>query len=169
MHYFKRISSDEIKLPEIIGAALLTQEEAEQGEEYIYYPVFNDGGSPYWYLRTPGEEDGSIVCMDGVIIDDVTDVDFFDDGGGWKFDLEYGCGNRPALYFSSSLSAVGVKPGDKLEIGGVSFTIITDTIALCDSYISVEIFDKETNDYEKSAIKKRVDSWFEHRIKPFIS
>lgn len=163
MRYFKQISSDEIKLPSITGAGLLTLEEVKLGEAYIKNPVFHQG-TPYWYLRTHGEDDETVFVMKGASIYDAVKTTFDDESDDWMFDFVTGCGKRPALYFSSSLSEVGANHGDRFEIGEFSFTIITDNIALCDSYIPVEFYI-----YNESVIQESIDTWFENDIKPFLS
>ncbi len=82
-----------------------------------------------------------------------------------------GTGTRPVLIYESGLLAAGLKPGDVIEYESwrpyLSFTVLSDTLAIFNSYISNEEFDKSSNDYENSAIKERVDKWFEDNKKYF--
>ena len=72
-------------------------------------------------------------------------------------------GVRPALEISKSS---GYKIGESVDFGGHSFTIISDTYALCDDMIGECAFRKDfkaknSNEYEASDIKRYVEAWFE--------
>ena len=156
----------EFQLPEIDYASLLTKEECENAEEYIPSPLmFRDLYPNCWYLRTPGDEDGTVaLAEENYVADDFAEVNW-DDYGPFNDDEDstdnkFGTGNRPALYFKTSLLDAGAELGSGIRIGNERFTVIAEKIALCDSYISVDIFDEKTNDYEESDIKERVDKWF---------
>ena len=63
--------------------------------------------------------------------------------------------------------------GDNVVIGKYTFTAISNTILFSDraAWYDVEnntygYFDDETNVYENSLAKRRVDAWFEKKIKP---
>ena len=169
----KRVTktTHEITLPKPVYATLPSAEEIEGAEGLIgpseYYdapPTF----SGYYYLRTPGEAENTIMYAAGDSVEDETDPDFDDPGpDGFFPDFHYGTGNRPLLVFEKSLYEAGCKPGDQFTVGWPwSFTVIGEKIALSNQLISLDIFDEETNVYEDSAIKKRVDEWFEKEIKP---
>ena len=61
-----------------------------------------------------------------------------------------------------------IELGDEIIIGNWNLTVITPKLILCNDYIDTEIFDENTNVYEDSDVKKRVDAWFENEIKPYL-
>lgn len=130
---------------EFEGAILLSVEEAqswltEKEREY----------ENYWWLRTPERYgracfvfyDG-YVSQSGNYTDDLNDI-------------------RPAL----KIKNIGnLKVGDIFKIGEYNFKIISPELAwLYHQDIGTDIFDKETNVYENSYIKKVVDKWYENEI-----
>ena len=162
-----RLEEPQQPLPTPIGATLLTPEEYDDFIKIIYkitLRVPSDYGCfpEVWYLReeTPAD-DGQVQCSDGEScapgwFDSVLDDDL----------LCSGTGTRPVLIYESGLLAAGLKPGDVIEYERwghyLSFTVLSDRLAIFNSYISNEEFDKSSNDYENSAIKERVDKWFEN-------
>ena len=153
----------DVTLPNPIAATLPTAEDVE-GARYLIDDAFPvpEAVTPYYYLRTPGDEDGTVLLAAGGSVDEGTDPDWFDDGP--DADRSYGTGNRPVILFEESLYDCGAHPGDSFRIGDWPFTIIGEKTAIADRYISVEVFDEETNEYEDSAIKQRVDKWFADEI-----
>ena len=78
------------------------------------------------------------------------------------------------VYIGANSTVVGnVTIGDNVIIGKNTFTAISDTILFSDkaAWYDAEndtygYFDDTTNVYENSLAKKRVDAWFEEKIKP---
>ena len=121
-------------------ATLLTVEEAKQ------IPVNILKFLGVWWLRSPGKDPGkvAVVNYDGSI-------------------YEQGCcvnsvphEVRPALLLQSS----GLPVGSRLQVGIYDFTVVLPEIALSDTTIATMCFDRETDDYERSDIRKSVDDWF---------
>lgn len=157
-------------LPEPRYATLLSAEEYKELHEFISDVEYEDTYDmiPYdWYLRSPGTDDpNSITLADGDGITDETEPDYDDYRLAPEFPFgKYGTGNRPIIVFADSLYDAGLKQGDKFTVFGNPFTVINDKIAILDKYISTDVFDKETTVYENSAIKQRVDDWFDSEIK----
>lgn len=78
---------------------------------------------------------------------------------------------RPALYFNLSpdpnFSALNI--GDKVEVEGLIFTVISDNIMLCDTSIGEWAFQshlnvKDANNYELSDVKIFIDRWYTRDI-----
>ena len=158
----------ELTLPEPEYATLLSVEEFQAYKQYIRPADYIYRCTPIpvaWYFRPPGDIPGKITCA---YADYVAETD-----PGWENPESeqlaaegYGTGNRPVLVFEESLFAAGAKPGDRFSVGLLwPFTVLSDTLAICDEYISTEVFDTKANDYETSAIKKRVDGWFQRILK----
>ena len=100
------------------------------------------------WLRNPGHHD-KFACY----------VDFFGTvsySGGSIYDAD---GIRPALQICN-LGSFNV--GDIFSIGEYYFKIISPELAwLYKQDIGFDIFDKESNNYETSHVKRVVDAWFE--------
>lgn len=124
-----------------------------------------------WYLRTPAEngEIWVVLCYDE--IDEPFPVDFEDypPNGPW------GTALRPIIKLVSSTLKDGtaLETGDNVVIGKNTFTAVSDTILFSDRAAWYDkkndtfgYFDDETNIYENSLAKRRVDAWFNEKIKP---
>ena len=135
--------------PYITGATLLSVEEAKNLNKEILKADKN------WWLRSPGDsgicaacvfgEDGCVIAHGLIVVSTL--------------------GVRPALEISN-LESSGYKIGESVYFGGYSFTIISDTYALCDDMIGECAFckypkAKDVNKYETSDIKRYVETWFE--------
>ena len=104
-------------------------------------------------------------------IDEPYPVDFEDypPEGSW------GTALRPIIKLSSSVLKDGttLEIGDNVVVGKNTFTAISNTILFSDkaawydeSNDTYGCFDDKTNVYENSLAKKRVDAWFDAKIKP---
>ena len=135
---------------EIIGATLLSLEEAKQLDKEILKASGN-----WWWLRSPSIYDkyyNQAACAHG-------------DNGYVYVLVELSVGVRPALCISN-LSSSNLQIGDKFEFGGRNFTVISDKYALCDEVIGRCAFRKDweakdANSYEASDVKVFVDQWFD--------
>ena len=157
---------ENVKLPKIIEATLLSSEELEECAEFIKDPGYFE--TQYWYLRTPYDDD-TIGLVFGNCEETPTEPDYLDvppDGPS-------GTGLRPVLRLESSILSDGSKlsAGDIVHIGSNQFTAISDTLLLSDFMIGFEAednsygcFDEETNIYEESEAKRKVDKWFKYEI-----
>lgn len=148
-----RVIAREVNL-EITGATLLTVEEARELPEKLRKRSYL-----WWWLRSPGKDSSHIayVGFDGAINNYGADVD------------KYTGRVRPAIIISN-LDAFNLQIGDTFVFGRAEFEIITNSKALCSTWIEISPFREDwkaddTNDYEKSDIKKIVDEWFEKSIK----
>lgn len=142
-----------VSSPKILGATLLSVEEAETllaKDEKIY--------KKWWWLRTPGDDDDDACYVDkaGYI---------FPNGYVWD---NYGSGVRPALKIDTSSS--NIKVGDVFMFGGKEFKVLTPKLAWmhkddigCCAFRN-DVFAPNTNNYEASDIKKLVDAWFNKAI-----
>lgn len=132
---------------EFEGATLLSVEEAqswltEEEKEY----------ENYWWLCTPDRNNNRCACF--VFYDG-----YISPSGNYTDDLN---DIRPAL----KIKNIGnLKVGDIFKIGEYEFKIISPDLAwLYHQDIGTDIFDRETNVYENSHIKKVVDEWYEKEI-----
>ena len=65
-------------------------------------------------------------------------------------------GVRPALKIEHYEH---LKPGEKVIIKDLSFTILNDGILLCDTIVSKVMFDETSNNYDTSYIKTWLENW----------
>lgn len=131
---------------DIFGATLLTTEEAKQLPQEILTTVADN-----WWLRSPGISNENAACVFG--------KHGYVHPYGDCADKEFGV--RPAITFVSS----DLEVGDKFITFGYEWTVVFPNKALCDDVIGYSAFRKDwqmpdANDYEKSDIKKYIDSWF---------
>lgn len=140
----KKITTyEEIEL-DITGATLLTTEEAKVLRDRLR--TYHD----WWWLRSPDYHSvkAAIAYKDGygVVSDDDVAV-------------------RPILEIYN-LESSNLKIGDRFEFGEKEFEVISNNKAFCTSDIGHHCFrtdweTSDTNDYEKSDVKKFIDEWFE--------
>ena len=122
-------------------ATLLSVEEATKIPTFMLkFPVA-------WWLRSKGDssDKGVVVGSDGFIY-----------RRGYEINSIFRA-VRPALV----LEAHDRSTGNTIHVGGHSFTIVLPHIALADESIGISCFDRTSNDYESSEIKKKVDEWFQ--------
>lgn len=157
-------------LPEITEVTLLSSEELEDCEEAI--DSIKDFEHGYYYLRT-AYEDNQIGIAFSMYEVDPTDPDFED----FPPNGSSGTLLRPILRLASANLKDGtmLEAGDNVVIGKNTFTAISDTIIFSDKAAWYDeendtygYFDDETNIYENSLAKQRVDAWFEEKIKPYL-
>jgi hypothetical protein len=112
-----------------------------------------------WWLGTPGNfsKFAAFVHKSGAV-----------DAPGNYVDLEYGV--RPVLRINN-LEANNLGKGDKISVGGLSWTVISEELALCDCLIGKVPFKSGdyhavgANVYESSDIRTWLNSWaLEHSI-----
>ena len=142
----------ELKDLEITGATLLS------AEEYEKYKIKISSRKDYWWwLRSSGlsESCAHYVNYCGYV-----------SSRGDYVDNNY-TAVVPALKIILNSD---FEIGDKIKFGDQTFTIISDNYALCDDNIGYHCFredweESDSNDYEKSDIKKFIDDWFERSKK----
>ena len=168
------------KLPEPVRATLLTVDEYNEFASIIdriehRLPEQVRFGN-YFYLREEEpQDDGTVAYVDDGDVQRTraSYFDFFEDPEDKDAKTD-GTGTRPVLVYKSGLFAAGLKPGDVIAYTDpilydvCSFTVLSDTMAICNKIISNEVFDDFCNDYENSAIKERVDEWFEEKVRKKI-
>lgn len=105
----------------------------------------------WWWLRSPGyyKFDAAFVYSDGSLYN--TSV---------RNDSGY---VRPALRISN-LESSNLKIDGKLELDGKTWTVISNELALCDSWVKQMAFRSDwqamdANQYEKSDVKKWLDEY----------
>lgn len=137
---------DEFK---VIGATLLSIEEAEKLPQHLrVYPC-------WWWLRSPGthQDYAARVNYDGSIC-------YY---GNYVNDINFCV--RPALKLKSS----NLEIGDKFEIGGIEFEVISDNLAFCMRDIGRCAFREDweaqdANAYETSDVRQFVEEWFKSAV-----
>lgn len=141
---YKKITSYKPTKLDIVGATLLSTDEAEA------LPLRLRQYKSWWWLRSsiPYSDlaacvnyDGSVDCFASYIDDDGSDI-------------------RPALQIKNFENS-NLEIGDILKFENKEFEIISDTLAFCTTDIGKHRFDTDHNNYEKSEVKKYVDEWFE--------
>lgn len=143
----KRYIEQEIEL-DIEGVTLLSVEEAKKLPEDILSCGY------WWWLRSPGYNDGSaaVVLHYGTVREH-----------GFRVNRVDGA-VRPA-FIISSIESANLKFGDKIKIMGIEATVISDKLALADEPVGHTYFRKDfkapdANDYEKSDIKTWLEDWW---------
>lgn len=142
----------------ITKATLLSVEEYEACKNII--PNIGD----WWWLRSAGGYSGLPAYVYngyyGNIVEYVSIRYGIQDPGGAV---------RPALFFKTQSNSLLTK-GDKVAVAGLTFTVISDNMMLCDSAIGNCAFRKnymakDASVYEVSDIKKYVAEWFNKTFK----
>ena len=131
---------------EITEITLLSKEEYEKAKENIQLLAC------WWWLRSPGRSyyaayvyGGGWVCANGIGVDYV------------------GIAVRPALKIRN-LESTNLQIGDKIQLAGYTWTVISGGIVLCDEAVGRTCFRKDwkagdANAYEASDIKKWIRNW----------
>lgn len=128
----------------------------EETKEYLTREQLATGS--WWWLRSPGFNPtrAANVRSDGKVRTSGLDV-------------LYDIGVRPALRIAN-LDSSNLSKGDIIKVGGESWTIISDNLALCERIVEYSAFRADwkapdANVYEKSDVKKELDKWaLEHGI-----
>ena len=131
---------------EIEGITLLSLEEAKQ------VPVEKLAIGKWWWLRSPGN-----ISAFAEGVDEVGFVDMY----GRYVNAYYVV--RPALKISNSESA-NLEIGDSFDALGYTWTYVLNGIALCDSSIGYHRFDKASNVWKTSELKKWLEDWFSKKM-----
>ena len=153
--FAERLIVERVDIP-IEGITLLSVEESQKLSKDILHCESDD-----WWLRSPGNSDDKAAVVRG--LDDCVDQD------GCSVDDEYGV--RPALRVHPFHSnPYGVRIGDTIRLFGYKWTVISDTLLLCNDLVDDIPFRKngkaeDTNDYEKSDIKKWLENWYKEQSK----
>ena len=125
----------------MIDISLLTIEEAEALPKNIR----EYGGR--WWLRTPGDYPDDVTCVHL--------------GGSIINSIYVGYNNyavRPVITVSN-LKDLKVSIRDTIFIQGQKYVVISDNKILYNDEVVYHRFSNESNDYDKSEIKKIVDNW----------
>ena len=132
---------------EIKGITLLSLDEAVQ------VPIEKLAIGSWWWLRSPGNDSNLVagVSLDGWVgmIDNIvyyTDVVV-----------------RPALKITNPVSA-NLEIGDRIDALGYTWTYVLDGMALCDSSIGYHRFDKVSNEWETSELKRWLENWLTKKM-----
>lgn len=136
---------------DIEGVTLLTKGEAEA------LPVELRKCSECWWLRSPGFIDDKAAFVYG-------DTGNVDDIG---ISADHKLGVRPALCVN--LKSIDLQIRDVIKIFGYDWTVISDSLILCDDTVGESPFRTDrnaldANDYETSDINKWLDEWYMDQI-----
>lgn len=102
----------------------------------------------WWWLRSPGCTSACAVVCCAVGI-----VDYY------GYEVDYFNGTvRPALTLSN-LDYEPLEIGEEISIEGKNYIAIGKDRVLYNDNLVLHRFDKKSNEYEKSEIKKIVDKW----------
>lgn len=136
-------------LSEEEAMTLLTKEQRQLCEEGVWA----------WWLRSPVSDNPGYVCVVGRR-----------DGELYVEDVDSIAAVIPALKISN-MKSLGLKTGERIQVAGETWSVISDDIAWCERSIGVSYFRTEkwlpdmsdympdANEYEKSDVKKRLDKW----------
>lgn len=138
---------------DIIDARLLSVEEAEKLP--LRLRLYYDG----WWLSTPTISNKGTVNEHNL-------VTYVESNGkintyGWH-PYDKMC-VRPALILNNP-QKFGIGNGSIIEFGGKEFEVISPSLAFCTDCIGKHRFSAETNDYEKSDIKRYIHWWLHSNI-----
>ena len=141
---------------DILGITLLSIEEAEALPKKI-----RSIDKPWW-LRSTGK-----YYINAAIVDDDGYVNDYGER------VYFNSGVRPALevgYERMCMVNPRLDRGDKINLAGYTWTVISDQYILCDDTIDECTFRKDgdvpdANDFEKSDIKRFLEDWFEKNVK----
>ena len=113
-------------------------------EEYEKYKEIIPKCKTCWWLRTPGyySNYASCVLYNGNVNYNGNNVNYYYNGV------------RPALK-----SEIFKEVGKKYSVGTFSFTCIDENLGIATVPISFNMFDDESNNYEKSYIRKWLIDW----------
>ena len=106
----------------------------------------------WWWLRSPGctSACAAVCCAVGT-------VDYY------GYEVNYFNGTvRPALTLSN-LDSEPLEIGEEISIAGKNYIAIGKDRVLYNDKLFLHRFDKKSNEYEKSEIKKIVDKWLNRR------
>lgn len=149
----KLVTITEEKDLKITGITLLSKEEAEAIPKEIRIRIRDNG----WWLRTPAEDFGTPADRFRVAV-----VSY----DNWiHYDSVY-CshlGVCPALKISG-LESSNLSIGEKFILAEQTWTIISESYALCDEVIGECNFCEDdvmedANNYEKSFVKRYIEKW----------
>ena len=126
---------------------LLSKEEYTDSKDVI--PLYDR----WWWLRSPGFFEYTAAFINGK----------YGDVGRNGYNVNEEFGVRPALKIRN-LSSLNLKIGDKVFLFGKQWTVISDSLVLCDEVIGETYFRKDfmspdANDYEHSDIKQWLENW----------
>lgn len=133
---------------DIKGITLLSKEEYRESQDIIPSRPFR------WWLRTPVEN-----------TDDWNDI-VHAIGVSSKRQSHSKLGVSPALIVELP---VGLERGDKVEVAGYTWTVLSSTLIHCDEVIAEMAFrknwkDTDCNVYEKSDVKKYLEEWYKNNF-----
>ena len=130
----------EITRDDFESVTLLTIDEYENSKALISH------SKSWWWLRSPGAYNNAAAYV-------FIDGDVYPDG----FLVNKAAGVRPAFKLEF-MKASELNPGDKVQIGKYTATVLYDDMLLLDSFVTKHVFDEESNVWRKSAIKKYIES-----------
>ncbi len=135
-----------IKNEDVVNIDLLSQEEAEAIPQWIL------ACGRWWWLRSPGlkspglnSDRAAFVINDGSVYGSGSDVNYDDTGV------------RPALQISN---LPPLEVGETVKVfGKMAQYVGNDKVLLCEPIFESR-FDAESNNYEQSEVKQKLDKWF---------
>ena len=136
----------------IDGITLLSQKEYEAAKKHI--PALNHS----WWLHSPGYNSkyaAYVLCNYGYVI-------------RYGYDVAYSIAVRPALKLVG-LKSANLQIGDNFRLFGHDWTVVSDTLALCNDSIGESPFREDyeaedANNYEASDIKMFVEKWLARQL-----
>ena len=148
--FLEKVTTERVEIP-IEEITLLSVEEAEHLSDDVL--ACEDD----WWLRSPGETSHFVAFVEGPFHDYVNT-------NGTCVDIDYGV--RPALRVHPlHENPYGVRTGDTVILFGHKWTVISDTLILCNDLVGETVFRKnneaeDANQYEVSDIKRWLELWY---------
>lgn len=144
MNVEKHVASTETYNIDIYEVTLLTEEEYVENKDVI--PLIYD----WWWLKSYGYHDYDVPLV-------------YLGGSRMCINVNYADGCvRPALWADLG----EFERGDKFDLAGYTWTVLSDSLALCDEIVGQTAFRTDwqavdANDYEQSDIKQYLENWRE--------
>ena len=139
---------------EITGVTLLSREEYEEYYKMIPPVPF------YWWLRSPGSDRREAAYVVSEKNVRKSSHDSKESGNPCHKNFEYYpvtqvFGIRPVLLITGH----DLKSGDILKLADKEWTVLSDTLAICNDLIGMCHFNTGTNDYEFSDVEMYLETW----------
>ena len=138
---------------DILHISILNKEEYLKYKDAIPSIIGDDNSWEYsWWLKTSDDSPYGVYCV-------------YDNNINAK-NVEISSGIRPILIIRKNPN---ILVGDKIEIAGKSWTVISNKYLLCDSFLDKLPFYKDckskyAKNWNKSEVKKYIVDWYKNNI-----
>ena len=139
---------------DIKGITLLSREEYTAYKDLMSHDNWIYAN---WWLRSPGNSTGTVAVAHD---------------NGWGLITDNIVRNRNAVRPTLLIANHNLNTGDNFILADKEWTVISDTLAICNGIIGRYYFrfdwkDDNANDYEASDVKKFLEEWAENNNIPY--